>query len=174
MPNYRRFRIPGVSYFFTVTLADRDSRLLIDRIDALRSAYRRTVADMPILCDAMVVLPDHLHAVWTLPPGDSNFPERWRRLKARFTHEVGLTGRRSKSKRDKRERGLWQRRYWEHKIRDQTDYRMHVAYCWGNPVKHGYVERPADWTFSSIHRDIRAGMVDPEWAGAIPDGEFGE
>lgn len=174
MPNYRRAKAPGASYFFTVALADRDSALLTRRIDRLRSAYVATVRELPIHCDAMVVLPDHLHAVWTLPEGDVGFPERWRRIKARFSHSIGEDVPRSASKHGKRERGIWQRRYWEHLIRDEADYRTHVEYCWGNPVKHGLVCHAADWPFSSIHRDIRAGLVGPDWAGIPPDGEFGE
>lgn len=177
MPNYRRARIPGASYFFTLALADRNSSLLTDRIDELRCAYAETVRVEPVFCDAMVILPDHLHAVWTLQPGDAGFSERWRKIKHRFSRKVGRTAhptRLSASKIAKRERGLWQRRFWEHVIRDEADYRAHVAYCWGNPVKHGLVETAVDWPFSSIHRDIRLGRVDPEWAGGVVEGQFGE
>jgi len=177
MSNYRRVRIPGASYFFTVALADRGSSLLIDRIDDLRRAYAETLRAEPVVCDAMVVLPDHLHAVWTLPPRDAEFSERWRKIKHRFSRQVGRTAhptRVSPSKLAKRERGLWQRRFWEHAIRDEADYRAHVAYCWGNPVKHGLVAQAVDWPFSSIHRDIRLGRIDPGWAGSVIDGQFGE
>lgn len=180
MPRYLRARVPGASYFFTVNLSRRGSRLLVDRVGDLRAAYARTVRDAPVFCDAMVILPDHLHAVWTLPPGDSAYSERWRKIKYRFSRAVGGTvGRpahptRSASKVAKRERGIWQRRFWEHAIRDEADYRAHVAYCWGNPVKHGLVERAVDWPYSSIHRDIRAGRVDAEWVGGLVKGEFGE
>ena len=180
MPTYRRLHLPGTSYFFTVNLADRRASLLTDRIADLRRAYAETVASAPVICDAMVVLPDHLHAVWTLPPGDSDYSERWRKIKHRFTRAVGAeVGRtahptRSASKRAKREAGIWQRRFWEHAIRDARDYRMHVGYCWGNPVKHGLVARAAEWPFSSIRRDIRAGRVDAGWAGELPEGVFGE
>jgi putative transposase len=177
MPNYRRARIPGASYFFTLALADRNSSLLTDRIDDLRCAYAETVRVEPVFCDAMVILPDHLHAVWTLQPGDAGFSERWRKIKHRFSRKVGRTAhptRMSASKIAKRERGLWQRRFWEHVIRDEADYRAHVAYCWGNPVKHGLVETAVEWPFSSIHRDIRLGRVDPEWAGGVAEGQFGE
>ncbi|MDJ0824838.1 MAG: transposase [Rhodobacter sp.] len=181
MPNYRRAYVAGASYFFTVTLADRTSGLLVDRISELRRAYADTVRTMPMRCDAMVVLPDHMHAVWTLPAGDDAFSERWRKIKHRFSRAIGgAVGRtahptlRSASKVAKRECGIWQRRFWEHVIRDEADFRMHVAYCWGNPVKHGYVARAVDWPYSSIHRDIRLGRVGPEWAGEVPDGDFGE
>jgi putative transposase len=174
MPDYRRMRIRGASYFFTVALADRSSWLLVERIGELRAAYAATALEHPFRCDAIVILPDHLHAVWTLPEGDDDYPQRWRKLKARFTREVGVETALSKSKAAKREKGIWQRRYWEHVIRDEADFRLHVAYCWGNPVKHGLVARPTEWAFSSIHRDVRARRVDPEWAGVVPDGNFGE
>lgn len=182
MSNYRRIRIPGATYFFTVALADRSSRLLVDRIHDLRCAYAETLRDTPVKSDAIVVLPDHLHAVWTLPPGDSDFPERWRKIKYRFTRAVLAAGvgrsahptHRSPSKMRKREAGVWQRRYWEHCIRDEADFRRHVAYCWGNPVKHGLAERAIDWPHSSIHRDVRLGRVDPEWSGPDLEGRFGE
>lgn len=181
MSSYIRAHNPGGSFFFTVALADRSSALLTDRIANLRRAYAATIRDAPVLCDAMVVLPDHLHAVWTLPPGDTAYSERWRKIKHRFTRmvmtEVGRTAHPtvlSPSKRAKRERGIWQRRFWEHTIRDECDYQTHVAYCWGNPVKHGLVTRAVDWPFSSLHRDIKAGRVDPKWVGAEIDGEFGE
>jgi len=174
MPNYRRICLPGRSYFFSVALADRRSGLLIENICDLRRAYAATMATAPVFCDAMVILPDHLHAVWTLPPGDCSYSERWRKIKHRFSRSVGIHLPRSASKRAKRETGIWQRRFWEHTIRDDRDYRMHVAYCWGNPVKHGLVDRAVDWPFSSIHRDMRAGRVPPEWAGEVPDGDFGE
>jgi putative transposase len=122
----------------------------------------------------MVILPDHLHAVWTLPAGDSNYSERWRLLKYYFSRDLGQRRPRSDSKIAKRECGIWQRRFWEHTLRDEADYAAHVRYCWSNPVKHGLVKRASDWPYSSIHRDIRAGHVDPEWVGVLQDGTFGE
>lgn len=174
MSNYRRTRIAGGTYFFTLTLADRSSRLLVAEIRRFRQVYGATITDMPVLCDAIVILPDHLHAVWTLPPGDSDYSERWRKIKHRFSRGLGLCLPRSASKRAKRECGIWQRRFWEHCIRDERDYRAHVEYCWGNPVRHGLVARAVDWPYSSIHRDIRAGRVGPEWCGEIAEGDFGE
>ena len=158
----------------------------MEQIEALRLAYARTLVERPVGCDAMVVLPDHLHAVWTLPPGDADYSQRWGAIKARFSRAMrraGFTppapvgwenGGVNPALRRKGEVGLWQPRFWEHMIRDEADYRNHVRYCWGNPVKHGYVERAADWPYSSIHRDIRLGRVDAEWAGAISDGNYGE
>lgn len=180
MPNYRRARPKGACYFFTVTLADRRSDLLTKRVNDLRDAFAHTLSGEPVFCDAIVVLPDHLHAVWTLPAGDCAYSERWRKIKYRFTRAVGAVGRnahptrRSASKVAKRDAGIWQRRFWEHVIRDETDYRTHLEYCWSNPVKHGLVARAADWPYSSIHRDIRLGRVGSAWASKVPDGEFGE
>ena len=174
MSDYRRVRIPGAKYFFTVSLADRSSDLLVREVAHLRAAFAVTQRERPFWCDAFVVLPDHLHAVWTLPPGDADYSTRWRLIKSRFVRAVGEFCPRSESKVVKQERGIWQRRFWEHTIRDEQDYRNHMAYCWGNPVKHGLVERPTDWPYSSIHRDIRAGRVDPQWSGVVTGGTFGE
>jgi putative transposase len=174
MTSYRRVRIGGASYFFTVALADRAATTLVDRIEALRAAFRATQAERPFVCEAIVILPDHLHAVWTLPPGDADFSTRWRLIKTRFSRETGLRGPRSASERVKHERGLWQRRFWERCLRDDADLETHVRYCWGNPVKHGLVARPVDWPFSSIHRDVRLGRVDAAWSGGVIGGAFGE
>ena len=177
MTGYRRARVAGGSYFFTVALADRSRSALVDCVADLRTAYAQMKSERPFRCDAFMVLPDHLHAVWTLPEGDADFSTRWRLIKTRFSRAViGRVGGfpRSRSKRRKGELGVWQRRFWEHCIRDAASYRAHVQYCWGNPVKHAYVARPAEWPYSSIHRDQRAGRVDPEWSGATADGVFGE
>lgn len=160
--------------FFTGALADRGSDLLVQHIDALRASVRATRASRPFRIDAWVVLPDHLHAVWTLPEGDADYSLRWKEIKTRFTKSVGLTGRRSASKIAKGEAGIWQRRFWEHHVRDDADLAAHIRYCWINPVRHGLVVRAADWPYSSIHRDIRLGRVEPEWAGTAPEGRFGE
>jgi putative transposase len=155
MPNYRRLRIPGATYFFTVNLAERGGTALTDHIHLLREAYRVTAAEHPIQCEAMVILPDHIHAVWTLPPGDADFSRRWQKIKARFSHATGLKGVQSRSMLEKGEVGLWQRRFWEHMIRDPAEERRAVAHCLTDPVRHGLVTDPADWPFSTIHRDLR-------------------
>ncbi|PZQ50415.1 MAG: transposase [Rhodovulum sulfidophilum] len=165
MSNYRRARVPGAAYFFTVALADRHSRVLVEEIDRLRSAFAATLREHPVEVRAMVVLPDHLHAVWALPEGDADFPIRWWKLKARFSRALGGEWRRTQSQIAKRERGLWQRRYWEHMIRGPEDMRRHVEYCWLNPVRHGLVTRVRDWPHSSFHRDARLGLVPEDWAG---------
>lgn len=158
--------------FFTVTLAERGSRLLVDEVVHLREAVRATKVGRPFEIDAWVVLPDHLHAVWTLPAGDADFSTRWGAIKARFTMSVrraGFTpplrlpvvtsgryaGVNPGLRHDKGEVAIWQRRFWEHHIRDEADYHAHVRYCWMNPVKHGLVKSPEDWCYSSIHRDAR-------------------
>lgn len=128
MSRYLRARVPGASYFFTVNLAKRKSSLLTDRIGLLRCAYVETIREAPIICDAMVVLPDHIHSVWTLPPGDAGFSERWRKIKHHFSRAIGAEYPRSASKHAKREKGIWQRRFWEHVIRDEVDYTRHVEY----------------------------------------------
>ena len=170
MSNYLRPRIGGATIFFTVTLAERGSDLLVREIDVLRDAVRQTRTAHPFRIDAWVVMPDHLHAVWTLPAGDADYSVRWGAIKARFVmslRRAGFSprttlprvmsgryaGRKPGLRVEKREVGVWQRRFWEHHIRGETDYRAHLEYCWFNPVKHGFVEDPADWPYSSYHRD---------------------
>ena len=152
MSRYIRPKMPGASVFFTVNLADRGARTLVDNLEALRKAVAVPKAERPFHIDAWVVLPDHMHAVWTLPEGDHDFSTRWSVIKARFTQAVPVENRRASLIR-RRERGLWQRRFWEHHIRDDEALAACVRYCWINPVKHGLVEHPRDWAFSSWHRD---------------------
>lgn len=156
MANYIRPKVTGASIFFTVALAERGSGLLVHHVDLLRDAVRRTRAERPFAIDAFVVLPDHLHAVLTLPAGDGDFSTRWRVIKARFSMGVPRGPLRPSHAR-RGERGIWQRRFWEHHIRDEQDLQAHLRYCWTNPVRHGLVERPEDWPFSSVHRDRREG-----------------
>ncbi|MFO1201708.1 MAG: transposase [Tabrizicola sp.] len=156
MPNYRRLRVPGATYFFTVNLAVEGSSILSDHIDLLREAYRLTAAEHPIDCKAMVVLPDHIHAVWKLPAGDADFSRRWQKIKARFTMATGLRGVQSRSMLSKREAGLWQRRFWEHMIRDPDEEGRAIAHCLSDPVRHGLVAKAEDWPFSTIHRDLQS------------------
>ena len=158
MSCYRRIRVPGATVFFTVALEAPGSTLLTEEIARLRLAFARTRAQRPFTLDACVVLPDHLHCVWTLPPGDDDYSTRWRLIKARFSRGLPPGERRS-SHRARAERGLWQRRFWEHHIRDEADYQAHLRFCWNDPVRHGLVESPHDWPFSSIHRDMARGMV---------------
>jgi len=153
MSNYHRPRIPGATVFFTVALAQRGSALLVDEIDRLRYAVATTQRARPFTIDAFVVLPDHLHCLLTLPDRDTDYSTRWRLIKTRFS--MGLPrGHLRRSQRARNERGIWQRRFWEHHIRDDADYRWHLKYCWNNPVKHALVAQPHEWPFSSIHRDM--------------------
>jgi len=174
MPNYRRANRGGV-FFFTVVLADRSSRLLIEEIDRLRTAYRSVQGRRPFETVAICVLPDHLHALWVLPQQDSDFAGRWSLIKSGFSR--GIEARpRSDSQTSKREKGIWQRRYWEHAIRDDADLDRHIDYVHFNPVKHGHVSRVVDWPHSSFHRFVERGWVAADWGGDVKQiaGSFGE
>jgi len=175
MVRYRRNYVPGGTYFFTVTLADRRSTMLVDRVDALRGAFRAAKAAAPFGIDAIVVLPDHLHAVLCLPEGDADYPNRWRRIKGYFTSAV-IAGGLAHVPDAKGEYRIWQRRYWEHTIRDEDDLARHVDYIHINPVKHGLVACVADWPYSSFHRYVRDGHLSKDWGGSVTvDAEgFGE
>jgi len=176
MTNYRRNFVPGGSYFFTVNLADRRLPLLTDHIDLLRAAFRETRERHPFVIDAIVVLPDHLHAIWTLPDVDHDFATRWRLIKAGFSRRLSKGEFVSASRADKGERGIWQRRYWEHTLRDEADYGRHADYIHFNPVKHGYTERVEDWPYSSFHRMVALGIYPRNWGGRVEsdDSGFGE
>jgi putative transposase len=152
MSRYVRPRVPGATVFFTVDLEERGSDLLLREIGHLRDAVRTTRAERPFHIDAWVVLPDHLHCIWTLPPGDSDFSTRWSVIKARFSRAMPQGARRASHVR-RRERGIWQRRFWEHHIRCPDDLHAHVHYCWHDPVKHGLAAYPSAWAHSSWHRD---------------------
>ena len=164
MPNYRRMRVDGGCWFFTVNLQDRRQTLLADHIDKLRDAVAKVQHKRPFTIDVFVVLPDHLHTIWTLPPDDDDFSTRWRLIKTLFVRAL-----------PKQEGLVWQPRFWEHMIRDQRDYENHVNYCYINPMKHGWVSRVVDWPYSSFHRDVRAGIFPSDWAGDVRTiGLFGE
>lgn len=165
MRTYTRARIAGGVYFFTVNLAERrNNDLLVRHIAELREAFRRTRQDHPFVIDAIVILPEHLHCLWRLPMSDDDFPTRWRLIKARFSRYIAPEERISQSRRRKGERGLWQRRYWEHVIRDEEDYRRHLDYIHFNPVKHGHVLSVRDWPYSSFHRWVERGAYPADWA----------
>jgi putative transposase len=175
MVQYRRNFIPGGTFFFTVTLADRRSSALVEQIDILREAFRIAQHERPFSFDAVVILPEHLHAVMTFPPGDSDFSGRWRRIKSHFTRRVVGSG--VQIARDRRgEYQLWQRRFWEHTVRDERDFASHIDYIHYNPVKHALVAQVADWPHSSFHRYVRDGVLPRDWAGVVdqPAGGFGE
>lgn len=165
MPNYRRAWMPGGTYFFTVNLLQRqrcDS--LVRHIDHLRAAVRDVRIRHPFTIHGWVVLPDHIHCILSLPPGDSNFPLRWRLIKGNFSKRLPHSERRSPSRQKRGERGIWQRRYWEHLIRDERDFNSHMDYIHINPVKHGLVPCVADWPYSTFHRLVERGVYDRDWA----------
>jgi REP-associated tyrosine transposase len=174
--NYRRNFIPGGNYFFTVNLVDRRSRLLTENLGLLRSAFRYARDRHPFTIDAVVVLPDHLHTIWSLPEGDCDFALRWRLIKSVFSRELPRGEPIPESRSNKGERGIWQRRYWEHTLRDERDLERHVDYIHFNPVKHGLVGRVRDWPYSSFHRYVRQGVLPEDWAGNMDenDAAFGE
>ncbi len=169
MSNYRRYRVPGGTYFFTVNLLERRQDTLVRHIDSLRDAVRKTRHERPFHIDAWVVLPDHLHCVWTLPPGDDDFSNRWKAIKIRFVQALPRTEHRSKVRIAKGERAIWQRRFWEHAIRDERDYTQHIDYVHLNPLKHGYVQRVVDWPHSTFHRYVAAGLLPAGWCGIVTD-----
>jgi len=165
MRTYIRSHSNAGTYFFTVNLAQRKQNdLLIQHIDELRNACRYTKQHHPLVIEAMVVLPEHLHCIWRLPEGDDDYSLRWRLLKSHFSRHIALGETVSASRMRKNERGIWQRRYWEHQIRDDTDFQRHLDYIHYNPVKHGYVDKAVDWPYSSIHRWIKSGVCAKDWA----------
>jgi putative transposase len=175
MPDYRRLRVPGGSYFFTVALANRRSDLLLREIAALRTAVARTRRMHPFRIDAWVVLPEHLHAVWTLPDGEAAYSLRWTLIKRWFSAAIPPGEERSASRVAKGERGLWQRRFWEHTVRDDTDFARHVDYVHFNPVKHGLAASAADCPYSSFRQAVARGLSPACWAHQGEDaGDFGE
>ncbi len=155
-----------VTYCFTVNMLERcPNDLLVRHIELLRSVVRKVRGKRPFHIDAWVILPDHLHCVWTLPPGDDDFTNRWRLIKQGFSKGLPMTERSSAVRVARGERAIWQRRFWEHVIRNDRDYAAHVDYCHINPLKHGYVQRVADWPFSTFHRYVESGLYTVDWAG---------
>ncbi|HZR38340.1 MAG TPA: transposase [Nevskia sp.] len=167
---YRRNRVQGGTYFLTVTLRDRSASFLVDHAEALRESFRSVRTHLPFIIDALVIMPDHLHLLCTLPEGDDAYSERIRLLKRNFTAalsgQIELPG-----------KGLWQPRFWEHTVRDEADFQRHFDYIHFNPVKHGYVNRVADWPYSSFHKHVKNGLLAADWGGdfaEIVDGGYGE
>ena len=165
MSNYRRYRIPGGTYFFTVNLFDRQSGLLVKHIEALRAAVRKTKQSHPFHIDAWVVLPDHLHCIWTLPEHDADYSRRWQAIKKAFSKSIPQTENRTAVQLKRRERGVWQRRFWEHAITSDGDYAAHVDYIHFNPVKHGWARVVRDWPYSTFHQWVEQGVYPLDWAG---------
>ncbi len=164
MSNYRRVFIPGGTFFFTLVTWQRQPLLASgERVAWLREAFAHVRARRPFAIDGIVVLPDHLHCVMRLPEGDTDYPGRWREIKKRFSGRVDV------DTNARNERAVWQRRYYEHAIRDDTDWRRHLDYLHCNPVKHGLAERVRDWRWSSFHRAVARGWYDVEWGSVAPE-----
>lgn len=183
MPNYRRIRIPGISYFFTVVTYKRRKILVIPQSRQILRAVINEVRQLqPFTICGWVLLPDHIHCIWTLPENDCNYSKRWGMIKAGFSKRAKNLFHRNEwmtdSKRKYREATTWQRRFWEHMIRDEDDFRKHMDYLHFNPVKHGLVKRVKDWPYSTFHRFVKNGFYPPDWGGdelgEIADTDFGE
>ena len=174
---YRRAKIPGGTYFFTVVTYRRDKILCAPvNVMLLRQIFKKVMERHPFNIDAFVLLPDRLHCIWTLPQGDSDFSMRWRLIKSYFTRkcqkpvgwvEQSETQQKISSRLKKKEQTIWQRRFWEHLIRDDQDLIQHVEYIHYNPVKHGLEKAPKDWEYSSFHRYVRNGVYDSEWGAGV-------
>lgn len=181
MANYRRARMPGGCYFFTVVSYRRQSFLTNELSrKILWQAISKVKNKHPFHINAWVLLPDHMHCIWTLPTSDDDFPKRWGLIKAQFSkamnpslhNEQWLT----ETKRGRRESTIWQRRFWEHRIRDEQDYRQHIDYIHFNPVKHGLVSQVKDWPYSTFHRYVKQCVYPNDWGENIksPRGNYGE
>jgi putative transposase len=183
---YRRAFVPGGTFFFTLVTADRKPIFAEQKnVATLREAFRTIRLARAFELDAAVVLPDHLHCIWTLPPGDSDFSTRWRLIKTWFTKRYDLAGsgyamltrptvrtvRTEERKVSDSVQTMWQKRYWEHLLRDETDYRRHVDYIHYNPVKHGYAKTPLEWPHSSFFRYVKAGTYPRDWGGDVREFE---
>jgi len=172
MSDYRRYFVPGGTYFFTVVTKNR--RPLFDSA-AARSLLGKTMRECfrrhPVRVVAIVLLPDHLHVIWTLPPGDDAYSMRWRWIKREFTRGWLAVGGKEEARNlssiRERRRGIWQRRFWEHTIRNVEDLEAHFDYIHFNPVKHALVARPRDWLWSSFHRWVRQGHYPINWGAAL-------
>ncbi|WP_150049095.1 REP-associated tyrosine transposase [Methylomonas rhizoryzae] len=164
MTDYRRFYIPQGTWFFTVNLAERkNNQLLVEKTCELRDAFRYVKRQKPFRIEAIVVLPDHLHCIWTLPQGDGDYSTRWNLLKGWFSRTIDPGERVSKSRQKRRERGIWQRRFWAHLMTDQDDFNRHFDYIHWNPVNHGLVTRVVDWPYWSFHRYVEQGVYSKNW-----------
>lgn len=172
MSRYRRSSTSGATYFFTLTTYHRQKILCDTTIrNALRTAVIYTRNKYPFIINAWVLLPDHLHCIWTLPTGDADFSKRWAIIKRKVSIECRHIHKNQKwitpSKVKHRESTIWQRRFWEHQIRDESDYRQHFDYIHWNPVKHGYVQRLSEWPYSTFHQYVRKGVYPKDWGGVV-------
>ena len=173
MSNYRRYYVKGGTYFFTVVSYMRNPIFGKESaIDLLRYCFEATMDTHPFKIDAIVILPDHLHTIWTLPDNDSDFSTRWKRIKATFSKEYQGNNARNlpESLVRKREKGIWQRRFWEHLIRNQEDFNKHCDYIHYNPVKHGLAKSPSEWKHSSFRKFVEQGIYDSDWGQSVEKG----
>jgi putative transposase len=171
MANYRRWHVEGGTYFFTLVTCKRAPLFANEAARTILGAKLRECKEKwPFEVNALVLLPDHLHAIWTLPPRDSRYPRRWAWIKKEFTKQWLAVGGQEQAigqaRRERGDRGIWQPRYWEHTIDDEHDFDRHFDYIHYNPVKHGHAASPADWLYSSFHRWVQAGVYDAEWGAA--------
>jgi putative transposase len=173
---YRRAQTDGGTYFFTVNLANRDADTLVKHIADFKAVFHWVKYSHPFSVTAMVVLPEHLHAIWRLPPGDADYPMRWSLIKSGFSRRIEKREQIRTSRQKKRERGIWQRRYWEHQIRDEDDLARHADYIHYNPVRHGWVARAEDWPHSTFYEYVKRGMLSPDWGCRVDESEsdYGE
>jgi putative transposase len=177
---YRRAKVEGGTYFFTLVTEKRQKILCLPKnVSLLKDAFRYVMQRHPFIIDTFVLLPDHLHCIWTLPEGDNNFSTLWRLIKSYFSRrcETILPEYISVSRRNKKERAIWERRFWEHLIKDELDFQNHVEYIHYNPVKHGLVTAPKDWQHSSFHRAVRQGTYGLMWGAGeelIFDSDIGK
>ncbi|MDD2800124.1 MAG: transposase [Methylococcales bacterium] len=163
MSNYHRAYIPGGSYFFTVVTLNRAPIFINEeRVEILRQAFRKVMKTKPFQIDAIVVLPEHLHCIWQMPDSDVDYSSRWREIKKAASRQINT----ATNKRN--ERMVWQRRFWEHAIRDEDDWRRHVDYIHYNPVKHGLVNQPSDWPWSSFRNAVNKGWYQASWGAEAP------
>ena len=175
MPNYRRHHVAGGCYFFTINLLERHkNQLLIQHINILRQVVKQIRLKFPFHIDGWVVLPEHMHCIWTLPEGDDDYATRIRLIKTLFSKQIPKAERRSAVRQRRCERGIWQRRYWEHVIRDENDYIRHMDYLHFNPVKHGHVKQVKDWPYSTFRHLVNKGVYPENWAGSDIDINVGE
>jgi len=164
MTKYRRIYTLGASWFFTVNLAKRhNNQLLVEKIELLREAFLYVKKRKPFEINAVVIMPDHLHCIWTLPEGDTNYSGRWNLLKGHFSRGMSKGEAISQSRIKRRERGIWQRRFWAHLLTDQNDFNIHFDYIHWNPVKHGWTKSVKDWPYSSFHRYVDSGIYSGDW-----------
>ena len=173
---YRRAQVKGGTYFFTVVTHNRKKIFSkVDNVELLRQAFKKIIKKHPFRIEAFVLLPDHLHCIWTLPDHDSDFSTRWRMIKSHFSRKCTIVGwveernptKANASRLKKKEKPIWQRRFWEHLIRNDEDLKRHIEYIHFNPVKHNLVKAPKDWQFSSFHRYVSDGRYNLEWGAGV-------